>query len=100
MQKRVRVLISGGVQGVGFRYWVKRTAWELGISGWVKNLENGGVEAIFEGEEALIEKIINECWQGPPLSRVEKVVVNDEEVEGLKGFEIRRDSVKFATLKK
>ncbi len=91
-------MISGRVQGVGFRYWVKKTAWELGIAGWVKNLSDGRVEAVFEGNEVLIKKIINECWQGPPLSKVNEVKVIRGKAKGMKGFEIRKNSVKFAIL--
>jgi len=98
MIKRVKLVISGRVQGVGFRYWVKKTAWELGIAGWVKNLSDGRVEAVFEGNEMLIKKIINECWQGPPLSKVDEVKVIREKVKEMKGFEIRKNSVEFAIL--
>jgi len=91
MQKRLRVLISGQVQGVGFRYWVRGKAEELGLEGWVRNLEDGKVEAVFEGEEDKVRRMVGECKEGPALSKVGKVEEIDEEAEELEGFEIRRD---------
>jgi acylphosphatase len=91
MKKRVRVLISGRVQGVGFRYWVKGRAMELDLTGWVRNLEDGKVEAVFEGEREKVKQMVGKCKEGQVLSRVDKVEEIDEELEELEGFEIRRD---------
>ena len=73
--KKVRLLISGRVQGVGFRFWVKGKVKELGLNGWVRNLETGQVEVVLEGEESLVKKMIKECQQGPMLARVDKMEV-------------------------
>ncbi|AMV73122.1 acylphosphatase [Desulfuromonas carbonis] len=70
---RVLVTIRGRVQGVGFRYFTLRAARELGLRGWVRNLPNGDVEALFEGERATIEEALATCRQGPPASRVEEL---------------------------
>jgi len=91
MKKRVRVLISGRVQRVGFRYWVRGKAEELGLAGWVRNLEDGKVEAVFEGEREKVKQMVGKCKEGQALSRVDKVEEIDEELEELEGFEIRRD---------
>ena len=68
--KRVRVIISGRVQGVGFRYFTQREGERLGIVGWVKNLPNGDVEAEAEGEEAQVDAFVEAIRRGPPASRV------------------------------
>lgn len=73
--KKVRILISGRVQGVGFRFWVKGKVKELGLNGWVRNLETGQVEVVLEGEESLVKKMVSECKQGPMLARVDKMEV-------------------------
>ncbi len=70
---RALVTIRGRVQGVGFRFFTLRTARELGLSGWVRNLPNGDVEALFEGERSTIEQALAACRQGPPASRVEEL---------------------------
>ena len=71
----VRVLISGFVQGVGFRQFVKSNAQSLNINGWVKNISNGNVEAVFQGSEENIEHLIGICKKGPFLSEVENIEV-------------------------
>lgn len=86
---RVHVFISGSVQGVFFRAHTRRKAFELGLAGWVKNLPNGRVEAVFEGAEERVEEMVVWCHQGPPASQVEKLEKVEEPEEGLKGFEIR-----------
>jgi len=75
----VHVIISGRVQGVWFRASTKQIAKELGLTGWVRNTPDGCVEAVFEGEERLINKIIEWCHQGSPLSKVKNVEVNNQE---------------------
>ncbi|OZH52372.1 acylphosphatase [Hydrocoleum sp. CS-953] len=84
------VLISGKVQGVGYRFSTLNTAVSLGINGWVKNLPDGRVEAVFEGREELVKKMINWCYQGPKSAVVQNVLVRYEQVEGIEGFEIHR----------
>lgn len=71
--ERVRVLIRGRVQGVGFRYFTCAQARELGLGGWVRNLASGEVEAEFEGQESAIETVLVRCRRGPALARVLEV---------------------------
>lgn len=87
--KRVHVFISGRVQGVFFRAFVKRKAEELELNGWVKNTKDERVEAVFEGEEKNIKKMIELCYEGPSGAKVENVEHDDETLEGEKEFEIK-----------
>ena len=75
---RAHVYISGRVQGVFFRAFTSEKAMQLGLTGWVKNLSDGRVEAIFEGEEEKIEEVIARCREGPPHSVVRNVDVRWE----------------------
>lgn len=72
---RAEVFISGRVQGVWFRQSTRHKADELGISGWVRNLPDGRVQALFEGEKSQVEALINWCWQGPTRAEVKDVRV-------------------------
>ncbi len=87
--KRARLLISGRVQGVFFRAYTEKEAQRLGLAGWVRNLADGRVEAVFEGPEKKLEEMISWCRRGSPASKVEKVEVLWEEPENLEEFEIR-----------
>lgn len=89
-QARARVFVSGRVQGVGYRYSTVDEASRLGISGWVRNLPDGRVEAVFEGSEAAVEAMIGWCHKGPPAAVVRDVAVKYETPEGLQGFQARR----------
>lgn len=90
MPVRVHVYISGKVQGVFFREYTRKRAQSLGIKGWVRNLRDGRVEAIFEGEKEKVEEMISWCHEGSPYSEVEKVEVKWEEYRGeFNDFEIR-----------
>lgn len=71
----VRVLISGFVQGVGFRHFVKSNAQSLGVKGWVKNISDGKVEALFQGDDEKVEHLIAIAKKGPFLSEVEDMKV-------------------------
>ncbi|MEM2941108.1 MAG: acylphosphatase [Thermoproteota archaeon] len=87
---RMHVYVSGMVQGVFFRYETRRLAQELGVNGWVRNLPDGRVEAVFEGEESLVKKMVEFCRKGPPGARVTDVKVEREEYRGeFKSFIIR-----------
>ncbi|MBS3055305.1 MAG: acylphosphatase [Candidatus Aenigmarchaeota archaeon] len=89
MQVRSHVLIKGSVQGVFFRMNVQELAKQIHISGWVKNLPDGNVEAVFEGEEKEVESIISFCRKGPIGSKVGDVVVKNENFTGeFKDFKI------------
>ena len=86
----VHVIISGRVQGVWFRASTKQIAKKLGLKGWVRNTPDGCVEAVFEGEEGLINKMIKWCHQGSPLSKVKNVEVkNQEPTNEFSDFSIR-----------
>ncbi|MDY6768652.1 MAG: acylphosphatase [Candidatus Nanohaloarchaea archaeon] len=88
--QRAHVHVSGKVQGVFFRATTRDKARELGVNGWVRNLPDGRVEAVFEGEQEKVEKMLQFCHEGPDAARVENVEVEDEEPEGIDGFEVRR----------
>jgi len=89
--KRYRVTVSGRVQGVGFRFFTRDAARRLGLSGWVMNLADGGVELEVEGKQSGIDKLIEELRQGPPLSRVTDVDVQELAATGSnEEFFIRR----------
>ncbi|MBF1989495.1 acylphosphatase [Fischerella thermalis] len=87
---RAHLFISGRVQGVGYRFATVDTASQLGLSGWVRNLPDGRVEAVFEGVQEVVEEMIRWCHQGPPAAMVKDVVVEYEKPEGLNRFEVRR----------
>jgi acylphosphatase len=89
-QIRAHVFVSGRVQGVGYRYYTGRQAQQLGINGWVLNLQDGRVEAVFEGSRGAIEKMLRWCHKGPTAAVVKDMAVEYEEPEGLQGFETRR----------
>lgn len=90
MKVRAHVFISGFVQGVFFRSNTKRMADMLGLKGWVRNLPDGRVEAVFEGEKPAVDEIIKWCHKGPPGAEVEKVEVIWEDYTGeFKDFKIR-----------
>ncbi len=79
---RAHVYVSGRVQGVFFRYETRKEAVKRNVKGWVRNLPDGRVEAVFEGEKEDVEKLIDFCHKGPPLAKVEKVEVFWEEYKG------------------
>jgi acylphosphatase len=78
------------VQGVFFRDSVEEEARRRGVDGWVRNLLNGGVEAVFEGPPPAVEALVGFCREGPRFSRVEALEVAEEEPESLRGFRILR----------
>ena len=72
----VKVRVSGRVQGVGFRYWTADRARELGLFGYAKNLPDGSVEALFEGDDAVVQAMVEKMRSGPPLAKVTNLVVD------------------------
>lgn len=88
--KRAHVFISGKVQGVYFRKSTKEKADALGVTGWVKNLSDGRVEAVFEGEKEDITEMLKFCNEGPEMAVVEEVDLEWEEPTGFGSFNIRR----------
>ncbi len=90
MKARAHLFVSGRVQGVSYRWFVSDVAHTLDLDGWVRNLPDSRVEAVFEGAREVIEKAILKCRQGPPASRVSDIDVTWENgIEGLGDFEIR-----------
>ena len=86
----VKVTISGRVQGVFYRTSTRDKADELGITGYVKNLANGDVEAVFQADPDTVEQMIQWCYKGPPSSAVQSVVTQKlESPEMFHSFEIR-----------
>jgi acylphosphatase len=89
MNKRYHVWISGRVQGVFFRANAWKKAGSLGLSGWVRNLPDGSVESVFEGEDRSVEAMLDWCRRGTAPSRVDGVEVVEETATGeLTGFAI------------
>ena len=86
---RKRVTVHGEVQGVFFRDSTQQEARSHGVSGWVSNEPDGTVAAVFEGEPAAVERMVEFCRSGPRSADVEGVDVVDEQPEGLEGFEVR-----------
>ena len=83
------IVISGKVQGVGFRYWLHQVAVQKNINGWVKNKISGEVEALLIGNDTEINKLIKLCKKGPPLSQVTNIEVQNYQKEHFgKLFEI------------
>ena len=86
--RRVRVYISGQVQGVFFRTSCADLAEELGLSGWIRNVAGGDVEAVFEGPESDVARLLTWCREGPQLARVDRVASVEEAPTGESGFRI------------
>ena len=90
MKNNIHVLISGRVQGVCFRASTKQKAEQLGLKGWVKNTDEGCVEAVFQGNKNQIIEMINWCHHGPPLAKVEKVyIIKKQSVDIFENFSIK-----------
>jgi acylphosphatase len=81
--------VTGRVQGVFFRAWTRDRARQLGICGWVRNCDDGTVEALFDGSEQAVERLIELVRDGPPGARVDDLSVACVEPEDIQGFEIR-----------
>jgi acylphosphatase len=88
--KRMHVYISGRVQGVAFRHYTMKTARSLHLRGWVRNLDDGRVEAVFEGDDDPVDAMLAWCRKGPSLAHVHHVDTREEPYSGLfEDFEIR-----------
>ncbi|WP_226010164.1 acylphosphatase [Halomicrobium salinisoli] len=88
-ETRAHVFVSGKVQGVFFRATTRERAEETGVDGWVRNLDDGRVEAVFEGPEGDVEEMIEFCHEGSPQARVDDVEAEYGDLEGIDGFEVR-----------
>lgn len=86
---RRHVVVHGFVQGVFFRDSVRRRASTAGVTGWVRNNRDGTVEAVFEGNDLAVERLVAFCRDGPRGARVDAVQIEVEEPEGLVGFLVR-----------
>ena len=75
MIRTVHAVITGMVQGVGYRAWVEREAVARGLSGWVRNRRDGSVEAVFSGEEGAVQAMLVACHSGPRMAVVEHIAV-------------------------
>lgn len=89
MTSRAHLLIDGRVQGVFYRAFTLENASKLGLNGWVRNVPDGRVEAVFEGPKDLIEAAITSCRKGPAGAHVTAVDVTWEPAAGENGFQIR-----------
>jgi acylphosphatase len=86
---RRRVVVHGHVQGVFFRDSTDREARRRGLAGWVRNRDDGAVEAVFEGAPEDVRALLEFCESGPGRADVQRTETNEEEPEGLSGFEVR-----------
>jgi acylphosphatase len=88
--KRIHVFISGRVQGVAFRHYTVKTALSLNLGGWVRNLVDGRVEAVIEGDDAAVDAMLAWCNKGPSPAHVTSVDVQEEPCSGqYEDFKIR-----------
>nr|WP_191450366.1 acylphosphatase [Haloarcula sp. CBA1122] len=86
---RAHVFVSGRVQGVYYRATTRERAQDQGVDGWVRNLDDGRVEAVFEGPEADVDAMVEFCHEGSERANVTDVEVEFEEPRGIDGFEVR-----------
>jgi acylphosphatase len=89
MTVRKRVRAHGRVQGVFFRDSLRRAAQAAGVAGWATNRSDGTVEAVFEGQQGAVERLVDLCRSGPGHAEVSQLDVADERPEGLRGFDVR-----------
>jgi len=90
-KSRAKLIIKGIVQGVNFRYYTQREARKYNVTGWVRNLVDESVAAVFEGEEEDVEAMVQWCRHGPPGAQVTELIVQPDEYRG----EFQSFSVKF-----
>lgn len=86
---RRRVVVEGRVQGVFFRDTCRREATAAGVAGWVRNLGDGRVEVVAEGDPEAVDRLVAWCRRGPSRAVVTGVQVSDEAAEGVRGFSVR-----------
>ena len=92
MKKKIHIVITGKVQGVGFRYWLYQIANENNVYGWVKNKNTNKVEAVLIGDGDFVDSIIKLCEKGPHSARVENLNIQNYQKEYLrKSFDILHD---------
>jgi acylphosphatase len=93
--RTTHILVRGRVQGVGYRAFVEREALSAGVGGWARNRRDGTVEAVLQGETALIERLIARCREGPYSARVDAI---DTREAGAGEIELRRPGELFSVL--
>lgn len=87
---QLQIIVSGEVQGVGYRYYTQMKAIQFGITGWVRNLQEGGVEILASGQKADLESFVDEVRRGNPFSTVNHIEVHEtEKTESYKSFAIK-----------
>jgi acylphosphatase len=79
---RVSVIVRGRVQGVAFRHHTCQRALELGVTGWVRNLPDGAVEGLFEGDDIAVAALVEWCRSGPPAAQVDRLNIREEHYIG------------------
>ncbi|WP_439593440.1 acylphosphatase [Microbacterium sp.] len=89
--RRVHVVVRGVVQGVGYRYTMRMIAREAGVTGWVRNLRDGSVEAEVEGTDAQVDEVLAWMAEGPPGSRVDAATVTGAAPVAEASFDVRPD---------
>ncbi len=82
---RAHVFVEGRVQGVNFRAYTRDRARQARVEGWVKNLSDGRVEAVFEGSRSAVQNLVSWCYSGPTSARVDRVEVRWEQPTGKEG---------------
>jgi len=88
--KLMHVVVHGKVQGVWYRAWTRDTAREMGVTGWVRNMDSGQVEAIAQAEDDVLEAFLERLYDGPPLARVTKIDISHPEKDaGFGTFKVR-----------
>jgi len=87
--RSVHIRVEGSVQGVGYRAFVKRHAAAAQLSGWVRNRNDGSVEAVLQGAAEAVENMLDHCRRGPPGARVENVDIIGEGVGAYESFSVR-----------
>ncbi|MEA3413943.1 MAG: acylphosphatase [Nanoarchaeota archaeon] len=88
MKKAIRMHISGSVQGISFRPFVKENAEKLGLKGFVRNLEDGRVEIFIEGNPEEVKKMIEVCSKGPKHAEIREIVKHQEKFQSFKAFKV------------
>jgi len=89
--RQLHAIVQGKVQGVWFRAWTRDTAREMGVTGWVRNLPDGTVETLAQGDETLLTSFVQRLWDGPPLARVTDIETEWSDAdEPPVGFQVRR----------
>lgn len=90
MKKSVRMYITGTVQGVFFRAFIKENAEKLDVRGFTRNLENGKVEVFAEGDADAVNKLVDLCKKGPRHSQIRNVEIKPEKFQGMRNFKVIR----------